>query len=203
MTVNVHVAVFAAASVAVHVTVVVPTGKDEPEAGTHAVVTPGQLSPAVGAAYVTVAAHVPGALLAVTLAGQVIVGGCVSLTVTVKVHIAPDPSEQVTVVVPTGKKLPDAGVHVTVPQGPDVVGAGYVTTAPHWFASFDIVMFAGHVMAQPAVTVTVKLQLAVFIAASVTEQLTVVEPSGKLEPDAGMHTGEPRLGQLCATVGAG
>jgi hypothetical protein len=35
-------------SVAVQVTVVVPTGKDEPEAGTQANVTPGQLSLTVG-----------------------------------------------------------------------------------------------------------------------------------------------------------
>lgn len=72
----------------------------------------------------TTAVQRPAALVVVTLAGHVIVGGCVSLTVTVNVHIAPDISEHVTVVVPTGKKLPDAGVHVTVPHGPEVVGAG-------------------------------------------------------------------------------
>ncbi len=66
----------------------------------------------------------PGATFTEMLAGHVIVGGCVSLTVTVKVHIAPEVSEHVTVVVPTGKNEPDAGVHVTVPHGPDVVGAG-------------------------------------------------------------------------------
>ena len=38
---------FAAASVAVHVTVVVPTGKVDPLAGTHTIVAPGQLSEAV------------------------------------------------------------------------------------------------------------------------------------------------------------
>jgi hypothetical protein len=43
-----HVAVFIDASVVVHVTVVVPTGKVEPEAGTHAAVAPGQLSVAAG-----------------------------------------------------------------------------------------------------------------------------------------------------------
>ena len=46
--VNVHVPVFADASVAVHVTVVVPTGNDEPDAGTQLTVAPGQLSDAVG-----------------------------------------------------------------------------------------------------------------------------------------------------------
>ena len=39
---------FADASLAVHVTVVVPTGKVDPDAGTHATVAPGQLSDAVG-----------------------------------------------------------------------------------------------------------------------------------------------------------
>nr|WP_252285716.1 hypothetical protein [Priestia megaterium] len=48
MTVKEHVEVFPAASVAVQVTVVVPTGKKEPEAGVHIAVTPGQLSEAVG-----------------------------------------------------------------------------------------------------------------------------------------------------------
>ena len=48
VTVNVQVPVLAEASVAVHVTVVAPTGKVEPDAGTHATVDPGQLSVAVG-----------------------------------------------------------------------------------------------------------------------------------------------------------
>jgi hypothetical protein len=48
VTVKVQVPVFAEASVAVHVTVVVPFGNVEPEAGTHATVAPGQLSEAVG-----------------------------------------------------------------------------------------------------------------------------------------------------------
>jgi hypothetical protein len=64
-------------------------------------------------------------------------GGWVSLTVVVKSQLATTPTlaapsftastepeaEQVIVVVPTGKNEPDAGVHVTVPQLPAVVGA--------------------------------------------------------------------------------
>ena len=46
--VKVHAPVFDAASVAVHVTVVVPTGNDDPDAGTQLTVAPGQLSDAVG-----------------------------------------------------------------------------------------------------------------------------------------------------------
>jgi len=61
---------------------------------------------------------------AVWLGGQVIVGGCVSFTVTVKVQEGPAAAVQVTVVVPFGKKEPEAGEQVTVPQVPVVVGAG-------------------------------------------------------------------------------
>ena len=48
VTENVHVAVFIDASVEVHVTVVVPTGKVEPDAGVHTTAAPGQLSTAAG-----------------------------------------------------------------------------------------------------------------------------------------------------------
>jgi hypothetical protein len=48
--------------------------------------------------------------------GQVIVGFCVSLTVTVKLHEEPPLTEQLTVVVPFWNVEPDAGVQVTVPQ---------------------------------------------------------------------------------------
>src|SRR5512143_781288 len=81
VTVKLHGAVRPAVSVAVQVTVVVPTGKVDPLAGTHAVVTPGQLSVAIGAGYVTVVEVVGGqatAETAVTFAGHVIVGGVVS-----------------------------------------------------------------------------------------------------------------------------
>ncbi len=59
------------------------------------------------------------------LAGQVIVGGWVSFTVTVNVQLGPAVAVQVTVVVPTGKNEPEAGLQVIVPQlGPPGVGAG-------------------------------------------------------------------------------
>jgi hypothetical protein len=91
VTLKLQEAVLPEASVAVHVTVVVPTGKVEPDGGVQAVVTPGQLSLAVGAGKVTVPLVASGqvcAATAVTGAGQVIVGGCVSWTVTVKEHVA-------------------------------------------------------------------------------------------------------------------
>jgi hypothetical protein len=56
VTVNVQLAVLLEVSVAVQVTVVVPLGKANPDAGEQLVVTPGQLSAAVGV-YVTTAVH--------------------------------------------------------------------------------------------------------------------------------------------------
>lgn len=84
-----------------HVTVVTPFGNVEPEAGeqvTEQVWVPwgfvpglvlpplsqgGQLSVTVGSANVTTAVHTFGSVLLTMGAGQVTVGGCVSLTVTV------------------------------------------------------------------------------------------------------------------------
>ena len=67
----------------------------------------------------------PGELsVTIILEGQATVGFCVSTTVTVNVQLGPDATEDVTVVMPMGKKVPEAGVVVTVPQTPVVVGAG-------------------------------------------------------------------------------
>ena len=66
-----------------------------------------------------------------TPVGQAITGASVSLTVTVKLQLGPADVEQVTVVVPFAKNEPEVGVQVTVPQADVVVGAGYVTVAPH------------------------------------------------------------------------
>lgn len=81
------------------------------------------------------------------LAGQVMLGACVSLTVTLNEQLGAVPEVQVTVVVPTGKNELDAGEQVIVPQSP-VLDGEYVTIAPHWFRSFDRVMFDGQVITQ-------------------------------------------------------
>ena len=131
VTVNAQVAVFPPTSVAVQVTVVVPTGNVEPLAGEHNVLTPGQLSDAAGAGKATtlvvVAGHVAVAT-AVMLAGHVMTGGCVSFTVTVKEQLAVKPETsvavQVTVVVPTGNVVSLCGEHArpTTPQLSEAVG---------------------------------------------------------------------------------
>jgi hypothetical protein len=70
-------------------------------------VDPTQLSPVVGALYVATALHTPAAALTATLPGQVIVGFCVSDTVTVNEQVLMLPAASVTlnvfVVTPTGK----------------------------------------------------------------------------------------------------
>jgi hypothetical protein len=71
----------------------------------------------------------------VTLAGQVMVGFSLSLTVTVNIQLA-EPSElvavQVTVVVPFGNAPPEAiGAQTTVGTGQPVVVVEKLTTAVH------------------------------------------------------------------------
>ena len=122
VTVKEQLAVLLEASVAVHETVVVPTTKQVPEGGTQLTVTPGQLSLAGTEKLSTVHIALPDGVLMLRPAGHVMVGACVSLTVTLKVQVGPTELVQVTVVAPTGKNDPDAGAHVMVAQ-PDPVGA--------------------------------------------------------------------------------
>jgi hypothetical protein len=125
-TVKLHVAWLPEASVALQLTVVVPTLKSEPDAGMQEVVTPVQLSLAIGAK-LTVLEPEPGELsFTFMFAGQVIDGFSVSLTVMVNEQLPATESEQVTVVVPWGKKEPLKGEQEIVPPqaGPVSVAAG-------------------------------------------------------------------------------
>jgi hypothetical protein len=136
----------------------------------------------------------------------------VSLTVTVKVQVdmllEESCTEQVTVVDPLGKNEPEAGAQLGDPTPVQLsltVGAGYVTTAPHWLGSFDLVMFAGQVMVGGwvSLTVTVNVHVAVLPEASATVQVTVVVPLGKNELEAGVQLGVAEPVQLSLTVGGG
>src|SRR5687767_5065135 len=104
VTEKVQVAVLPEASVAVIVTVVIPTGKLVPDEGIETTVVPGQLSVIVGV-NVTTRPQVPAVLGCVILAGQMMTGGCVSFTVTVNEQVAVFPAASaavyVTVVTPT------------------------------------------------------------------------------------------------------
>src|SRR3954454_19612239 len=108
---NVQVDLFPLPSVAVLVTRLVPKGKRDPEAVLFTTVGTPQLSVA-GTLKVTTAMLVPGSVLRVIVAGQVICGASLSVTVTVKLFVTELPlasvARQVTVVNPTGKVEPEA-----------------------------------------------------------------------------------------------
>ncbi len=110
------------ASVAVHVTVVVPTGKTDPEAGLQA--TDGELSAtslADGASHATVVP--PGSVVTIERSDGIPAsdGAVVSRTVTANDPEADAPAVSVavqeTVVVPIGSSAPDVGTQVTVGSG--------------------------------------------------------------------------------------
>ncbi|SRX75318.1 hypothetical protein AEQU3_02312 [Aequorivita antarctica] len=125
-------------------------------------------------------------------AAQLATGASLSFIITSKLQLAvfPDASvvTNVLVVVPTGKVLPLArpAVWAVVDPGQLSVptGAVYVITAPQMPASLSCVMFPGQVISGTSVslTVTSKLQVAVFPDASVTTKVLVVVPTGKVLP---------------------
>ena len=124
-----------AASFAAQLTVVVPMGNAVPDAGTHVIVTPGQLSVAVGAKFTT-AVHLAGSVSFVMSPGQAIFGASLSLTVTVNEQLSLLPAASVatdlTVVVPLGNVEPDAGVETTVTPGQlSLAVTVKLTTAEH------------------------------------------------------------------------
>jgi hypothetical protein len=192
VTLWVQVAVFPEASVTVQVTVVVPIVNT---AGASLVITKSapdeQLSVAVGVPKFTpVAVHTPASATTLTLAGQVIVGFSVSVTVTLWVQLwvlpAASVAVQVTVVVPI---VNTAGASlVIIKSAPDeqlsvAVGVPKITpVAVHTPASAATLTLAGQVIVgfSLSVTVTSCVQLAVFSETSVTVQVTVVVPIGKL-----------------------
>jgi hypothetical protein len=195
-------------SVTVQLTPVVPVGKQVPEAGVQTSVGPGQLSKIVGLKFTTAQGLPPATIFA----GQTMVGGWVSFTVTVKLFavVFPDASvtEQFTVFTPFGKAEPEGGVQTTEEnpgQLSEAVGRAKVTTAVQRLGSVECVMFAvaESVGNWVSLTVTVKVQAAVFPDASATVQVTGVTPFAKVPPDAGVHVGMPTPGQLSETVGSG
>ena len=100
-----HDAVLFDASVTTNVLVVVPLGKKEPlvNPDSRPVTAPLQLSPKK-TLYVTYAPHNPAAVLTGIFPGQLMVGSCVSETITSKLQTAEFPEASVTVSV---TELPD------------------------------------------------------------------------------------------------
>src|SRR5436190_6445368 len=184
---------FPLASVAVHVTWLVPRGKRVPDGGAQTTVAPAQLSVAPGAK-VTTASHRPDSLLVTTFAGQVTVGGSPSCTVTVKLQRLVLPlasvAVQLTAVTPLVNVAPDGGAQSTVVPGQlSFAGAAKVTTASHRPTWLFVTMFAGQVIVgtSRSCTVTVKLQRLVLPPVSVAVQFTAVTPLVNVVPDGGVH----------------
>jgi hypothetical protein len=113
VTVKEQVLVLLDASMTLKVLVVTPLGYVAPLASPTIceAVDPTQLSPKVGALYVTTAEQVPAAVLTLILAGQLMVGFWLSTTVTVNEQVLVLPTASVTrkmlVVIPTGYNAPD------------------------------------------------------------------------------------------------
>ena len=75
-------------------------------------------------------------------------------------------------------------------------------TAPHSLGLFDRAMPDGQINEQVLLsTVTVKEQVTALPEALLVSQLTVVAPSGKLEPDGGVQVAVPEA-QLSFVVGS-
>jgi hypothetical protein len=114
---------------------------------------------------------------------------------------------QVTVVMPTGKQVPEDGEHTTdcIAQLSLPLGVEYVTTPQASFVPGVVkLMLLGQVTDGfwVSLTVTVNEQLAVLLDASLTVHETVVVPLLKVVPEAGVHVGVPTPEQLSLTVGA-
>jgi len=118
-----------------------------------------------------------------------------STTATVKLQelVFPLPSvaTHVTMFVPRGNVEPPGGLHTTVTfvQLSDAVAVNVTLLALHCPASVLVTMFAGQVIvgASRSKTVTVKLQAFVSPSMSVATQMTVVVPTGNVEPLGGLH----------------
>jgi hypothetical protein len=199
VTVNMHIAEFGgdAWSDAVHVTIVIPNPKIDPEGGTH--VTRGDGSQRS----VAVAMNVAGAPIAlvhsfVMSAGHVIIGGVVSVTVTMNEQVEAGPllpvasvAVQLTVVGPIGNVSPLVGVHTIVGFGShaSVAVTMNITAAPCGLVHSSN-RSSGHEIVGPTVswTVTSNMQPLELLCASVAVHITVVVPMGKRSPLCGLHT---------------
>jgi hypothetical protein len=115
---------------------------------------------------------------------------------------------QVTVVVPTGNTLPDAGEQVTVTLASALsvaIGRGYEATAP--LAEQAVMLrLPGQVMAggvTSRATVTVNVQVVRLVQSSVAVQVTVVVPGGNSEPEGGEHVTATLGSALSVAIGGG
>ena len=114
---------------------------------------------------------------------------------------------QVTVVSPGGKREPLAGAQTTLGLGSVsslTLGSEKVTIAPVGLCCSTLRSGAGPIVGGSwSRTVTTKVTAALFPAASVAVQVTVVGPGGKREPEAGVQvTTGVGSAASCTTGGA-
>jgi hypothetical protein len=129
-------------------------------------------------------------------------GRWLSATVTLKLQLEAFPllsvAVQVTLVWPTGKRVPEGGMHVTVTsrQLSPVLYEKF-TSASHRPGSANVLMSAGHTMRgfSPSSTSTWKEQRVKLWLTSVAVQITVVVPCENSEPLGGAQV-KPAIAQL-------
>src|SRR5712691_1165170 len=181
------------ASVATHVTVVVPNPNVEPEAGVQTGVS---LPSTRSSAVTTKIPRAPVEPVASRLmpVGDVIVGGVVSTTMTSKDLDAKLPWESfavhITVVAPSGNMELEVGVHwaATGPSTRSDADAENPTVAPRGpVASAVIVPGSTRVGGVVSWTVTWNEPVAVLPWASVAVQRTATVPRGNVDPEARLH----------------
>ena len=168
VTVNVQRLVLPLASVAVLITVVVPTGNVLPLGGLLTRLVTLQLSVALTMKVTLLRLHRPASAARTRLLEQVNTGLCVSVTVTVKVQLDVLPLASVavfvTVVVPTGNVLPLTVllVRLVTPQLSIALTKNVTLLRLHWPGSAVSTRLLEQLITEAcmSVTVTVKLQLA-------------------------------------------
>ena len=132
---------------------------------------------------------------AVRAPGSVNIGGVVSTTVTFSVAVPTWPREsvalQVTIVVPEGNGEPVAGVQVAVSRWSTVstATAEKVTGVPAGAVASTLTLPLVVTAGGKSTTETVERTGRAVSWASVAVQFTVVVPTGKTLPDAGVQTG--------------
>ena len=194
VTVKVHVAVLLAASVAVQLTGVRPFANALPLGGTHSAFTFQQLSVAV-TAKARLLAQLPPAVPTMMSAGQVICGGSGSFTVMVNEQAllwpAVSVATQLTRFVPTANAEPLGGTQstFTVPQLSAAVAVN-TTLLAQLPGAVLTAMSGGQVICggSGSFTVTVKVQLAALLAASMAVQFTRVAPTAQALPLGGTQS---------------
>ena len=208
ITLKVHDEVLPTASVAVYVTIVVPTLKVLPGTLVLVIVPPLQLSVKLGAVQFTTAWHDAPALTVMSDGHPEIRGFIASCTITLKVHVEVLPAASlavyVTAVVPRLKVVPGARVLVIVPPLQLSLKVGGVQFTTAWHEALVLTVMSER---QPEIrgfiascTMTLKVHVEVFPVASVAVYVTAVVPRLKVVPGARVLVIVPPL-QLSLKVG--